>query len=42
MVRALLLQIFQSIRSVRQLIAQPDYNLSLRWFIGINMAELTR
>jgi len=34
--RALLLQIFYSIRSERLLMEQLDYNLLFRWFIGLN------
>ena len=32
---ALLLQVFYSIRSERQLIEQLDYNLLYRWFVGL-------
>jgi transposase len=34
LLRALLLQIFYSIRSERLLIEQLDYNLPFRWFVG--------
>lgn len=34
--RALLLQIFYTIRSERLLMEQLDYNLLFRWFIGLN------
>src|SRR5205823_902263 len=33
---ALLLQVFYSIRSERQLIEQLDYNLLYRWFVGLS------
>jgi transposase len=39
LLRALLLQIFYSIRSERLLIEQLDYNLLFRWFVGMNMDE---
>ncbi len=39
LLRALLLQIFYSIRSERLLIEQLDYNLLFRWFVGLNMDE---
>lgn len=35
LVRALLLQVFYSIRSERQLMEQMRYNLLFRWFVGI-------
>src|ERR1700743_2397374 len=35
--RALLLQVFFSIRSERQLVEQLDYNLLFRWFVGLGM-----
>ena len=38
-VRALLLQVFYSIRSERLLIEQLDYNLLFRWFVGLEMDE---
>ena len=34
LVRALLLQVFYSIRSERKLIEQMRYNLLFRWFVG--------
>src|SRR5438093_12284773 len=34
LLRALLLQIFYSIRSERLLMEQLDYNLLFRWFVG--------
>jgi len=39
LLRALLLQIFYSIRSERLLIEQLDYNLLFRWFVGLNVDE---
>lgn len=39
LLRALLLQIFYSIRSERLLIEQLDYNLLFRWFVGMSMDE---
>ena len=36
LVSALLLQVFYSIRSERQLIEQLDYNLLFRWFVGLS------
>lgn len=35
LIRALLLQVFYSVRSERQLIEQIRYNLLFRWFIGL-------
>src|SRR3989304_2748352 len=37
LLRALLLQIFYSIRSERLLMEQLDYNLLFRWFVGMEM-----
>jgi len=37
--RALLLQVFYSIRSERMLMEQLDYNLLFRWFVGMEMDE---
>src|SRR6201991_4001937 len=37
--RALLLQVFYSIRSERLLMEQLDYNLLFRWFVGLEMDE---
>ena len=34
-VRALLLQVFLSVRSERQMVEQIDYNLLFRWFLGL-------
>ena len=39
LIRALLLQVFYSIRSERQLMEQLDYNLLFRWFVGLNMDD---
>ena len=36
LLRALLLQVFYSIRSERLLMEQLDYNLLFRWFVGLN------
>ena len=37
--RALLLQVFYSIRSERMLVEQIDYNLLFRWFAGLGMDD---
>ena len=37
--RALLLQVFYSVRSERQLMEQIDYNLLFRWFVGLGMDD---
>ena len=37
--RALLLQVFYSVRSERQLVEQVDYNLLFRWFVGLGMDD---
>jgi len=37
--RALLLQVFFSIRSERLLVEQIDYNLLFRWFVGLGMGD---
>ncbi len=37
LLRALLLQVFYSIRSERQLMEQLDYNLLFRWFVGLGI-----
>jgi len=37
LLRALLLQVFYSVRSERQLMEQLDYNLLFRWFVGLSM-----
>lgn len=39
LLRALLLQIFYSVRSERMLMEQLNYNLLFRWFVGLNMDE---
>lgn len=39
LLRALLLQIFYSIRSERLLCEQLEYNLLFRWFIGLSMED---
>jgi len=38
--RALLLQVFFSIRSERLLVEQIDYNLLFRWFVGLGMDDV--
>ncbi len=37
--RALLLHAFYSVRSERQLVEQLDYNLLIRWFVGLGMID---
>jgi transposase len=39
LLRAMLLQVFYSIRSERQLMEQTQYNLLFRWFIGLAMDD---
>ena len=39
LLRAMLLQVFYSIRSERQLMEQSQYNLLFRWFIGLAMDD---
>lgn len=39
LLRAMLLQVFYSIRSERQLMEQTQYNLLWRWFIGLAMDD---
>ena len=39
LIRALLLQLFYSVRSERLLMEQLDYNLLFRWFVGLGMDE---
>jgi transposase len=39
LLRALLLQIFYSVRSERLLMEQLEYNLLFRWFVGMEMDE---
>jgi transposase len=38
-VRALLLQVLYTIGSERQLMEQLDYNLLLRWFVGLSIDD---
>src|SRR5580692_9242836 len=37
--RALLLQVFYSVRSERLLVEQIDYNLLFRWLVGLGMDD---
>jgi len=39
LLRALLVQVFYSVRSERMLMEQLDYNLLFRWFVGMEMDE---
>ncbi len=39
LLRALLLQVFYSIRSERMLMEQLEYNLLFRWFVGLEIDE---
>jgi transposase len=39
LLRALLLQVFYSVRSERLLVEQIDYNLLFRWFVGMGMDD---
>ena len=39
LLRAMLLQVFYSVRSERQLLEQTQYNLLFRWFIGLSMDD---
>lgn len=39
LLRAMLLQVFYSVRSERQLMEQTHYNLLFRWFIGLSMDD---
>ena len=39
LIRALLLQIFFTIRSERQLMERIDYDLLFRWFVGLSMDD---
>lgn len=39
LLRALLLQVFYSVRSERLLMEQLDYNLLFRWFVGLDMDD---
>jgi transposase len=39
LLRAMLLQVFYSVRSERQLKEQTQYNLLFRWFTGLSMDD---
>ena len=39
LLRALMIQVFYSVRSERQLMEQLDYNLLFRWFVGLKMDD---
>ena len=39
LLRALILQVLDTVRSERLLMEQLEYNLLLRWFVGLNMDE---
>ena len=39
LLRALLLQMFYSVRSERMLMEQLEYNLLFRWFVGISVSD---
>lgn len=39
LLRALLLQLFYTVRSERLLMEQLDYNILFRWFVGLEMDE---
>ena len=39
LVRAMLLQVLYSVRSERQLVEQNNYNLLLRWFVGLSIED---
>jgi len=39
LIRAMLLQIFFTIRSERQLVERLDYDLMFRWFVGLSMDD---
>ena len=39
LLRAVLLQIFYTVRSERMLMEQLEYNLLFRWFVGLNTDE---
>jgi transposase len=39
LIRAVLLQIFFTIRSERQLVERLDYDLMFRWFVGLGMDD---
>ena len=42
LMRALLLQVFYSVRSERQVCEQLRYNLLFRWFVGLDPTPLPR
>ena len=39
LLRALLLQVFYTVRSERMLMEQLEYNMLFRWFVGLNMDD---
>lgn len=39
LLRALLIQVFFSIRSERQLVEQLEYNMMFRWSVGLNLDD---
>ncbi len=39
LLRALLLQVFYSVRSERLLMEQLNYNLLFRWFVGLEIDD---
>src|SRR6202171_6744673 len=39
LLRALLLQVLYTVRSERMLMEQLEYNLLVRWFVGLNMDD---
>ena len=42
LLRALLLQVFYTVRSERLLMEQLDYNLLFRWFVGLSLCPMVR
>ena len=42
LLRALLLQVFYSVRSERLLMEQLNYNLLFRWFVGLEIDDAVR
>src|SRR5215467_11806305 len=42
LLRALLLQVFYSVRSERMLMDQLNYNLLFRWFVGLSVDDVGR
>ena len=40
LLRALLLQVFYSVRSERLLMEQLNYNLLFRWFVGLEIDDV--